>query len=152
MGGAVERLTGLVAAEDRYDIPFEALCDAQVEAINERFQTRKDAVRLLGRRARDSSLDAVRSREDAVALLFPHTAYKSYPESWLVEQRWDRLGKWLDTVATYRVPAQDPSQISDMDDWIAKLEQGGHYVSCSSGTTGKSAMLVASRQDMDWCR
>jgi hypothetical protein len=152
MGGAVARLTGLVAAEDRYDIPFAALRDAQVAAIDERFQARKDAIKLLGRRARDAGLGAVRELADAVPLLFPHTAYKSYPESWLVEQRWDRLGKWLDTVATYRVPAQDPSLISDMDDWIGKLEEGGHFVSCSSGTTGKSAMLVASRQDMDWCR
>src|SRR5262249_53370888 len=27
-----------------------------------------------------------------------------------------------------------------------------YFVSCSSGTTGKSAMLVASQKDMDWCK
>lgn len=152
MGEAVARLTGLVAADDRYDIPFEALRGSQIAAMDERFQARKDAINLLGRRAADAGLDAVRSHEEVVALLFPHTAYKSYPESWLVEQRWDRLGKWLDTVSTYRVPALDVSRIGDMDDWIGKLEEGGHFVSCSSGTTGKSAMLVASRRDMEWCQ
>jgi hypothetical protein len=30
------------------------------------------------------------------------------------------------------------------------LQQAGHYVSCSSGTTGKAAMLIASEADMDW--
>src|SRR5208337_5273335 len=45
----------------------------------------------------------------------------------------------------------DRSRIKDMDDWIEQLQTGGHYVSCSSGTTGKSAMLVASRKDMEWC-
>ena len=32
-------------------------------------------------------------------LLFPHSVYKSYPESFLIEERWDRLGKWLGAVA-----------------------------------------------------
>ena len=152
MGGAVERLTSLVATEDRYDIPFEALREAQVEAMNERFQTRREEIKLLGHRAREADLDAVRSHEEVVPLLFPHTAYKSYPEGWLMEERWDRLGKWLDTVSTYRVPPQDRSRIKDMDDWIEQLQVGGHYVSCSSGTTGKSAMLVASGKDMEWCK
>jgi hypothetical protein len=50
------------------------------------------------------------------------------------------------------VPPQNKDEIDDVDDWIANLEKSGHYVSCSSGTTGKSAMLVASEKDMDWCR
>ncbi|HET8882302.1 MAG TPA: hypothetical protein VFM56_09020 [Solimonas sp.] len=149
---AIERLTRLVAADDRYDIPFEALRDTQVAAMNERFASRKDAIRLLGHRAREAGLDAIGSHADAVALLFPHTAYKSYPESWLMDQRWDRLGKWLDTVSSHRLPAQDCAQIRDIDDWIERLQAQGFYVSCSSGTTGKSAMLIASHADMQWCR
>ena len=152
MGEAAERLTGLREKEDRYDIPFADVRAAQIEAVNERFQERKDAIKLLGHRAREAGLAEVRSHEDMVQLLFPHTAYKSYPESFLTDQRWDRLGKWLDTVSSHRVPPQDPAQIADMDDWVDKLQASGHYVSCSSGTTGKSAMLVASAQDMEWCK
>jgi hypothetical protein len=152
MGESVQRLTRLVEANDRYDIPFEAVRDAQVEAMNERFQERKGAIKLLGHRALEAKLTQVRSHEDAVQLLFPHTAYKSYPESFLTNERWDRLGKWLDTVSAHRVPPQDPTQIKDVDDWIEKLKVSGHYVSCSSGTTGKSAMLVASSKDMEWCK
>ena len=44
---------------------------------------------------------------DIVPLLFAHTAYKSYPEGWLVEQKWDRMGRWLDTVSTHRVEPMD---------------------------------------------
>ena len=150
MGQATDRLTRLVEDESRYDIPFSELREAQVEAMNERFQARKDQIKLLGHRASEAGLSEVRSHEDMVKLLFPHTAYKSYPEGWLMEQRWDRLGKWLDTVSSHRVPPQDRSKISDIDDWIDKLQGSGHYVSCSSGTTGKSAMLVASKRDMEW--
>jgi hypothetical protein len=44
------------------------------------------------------------------------------------------------------------SQAADVDDWIEKLISRGFFVSCSSGTTGKSAMLVASQRDLDWCK
>jgi hypothetical protein len=142
----------MVDAADCYDYANADLRDAQVEAMNERFQERRGAIKLLGHRASEANLTELRSFEDAVQLLFPHTAYKSYPESFLMEERWDRLGKWLDTVSSYRVPPQDRTQFTDIDDWLKHLAQGGHFVSCSSGTTGKSAMLVASQQDMDWCK
>jgi len=62
------------------------------------------------------------------------------------------LSKWLDTVSTHRVPVGKVADADDMDDWIGKLAENGFFVSCSSGTTGKSAMLVASQKDMDWCK
>jgi hypothetical protein len=152
MGEKADRLTSLVNSEDRYNLPFDDIRDAQIAAMDERFQERREAIKLVGHRAREANMTEVRSHEDVVALLLPHTAYKSYPESYLTAGKWDRLSKWLDTVSTYRVPVADPASIDGIDDWVAKLEQSGHYVSCSSGTTGKSAMLVASHKDMEWCQ
>ena len=152
MADAVGRLTRLVEAKDRYGIPFADLREAQIGAMNERFQERKGQIKLVGHRAREAGITEVRSHEDAVKLLLPHTAYKSYPESWLAQKCWDRLSKWLDTVSTHRVPVAKVSDADDVDDWIEKLADNGFFVSCSSGTTGKSAMLVASQKDMDWCK
>jgi hypothetical protein len=152
MSEAVERLTRLVEAKDRYRIPFADLREAQIEAMNERFRERKGQIKLVAHRAREAGITEVRSHADAVKLLLPHTAYKSYPESWLAQKRWDRLSKWLDTVSTHRVPVDKVSDAGEVDDWIEKLADNGFFVSCSSGTTGKSAMLVASQQDMDWCK
>lgn len=152
MGRMADQLTALVHSSDRYDISHSELRDKQIEAVNERFQERRDEIKLLGHRARQAGLAEIRSLEDIVPVLLPHTAYKSYPESFLMDEKWDKLGKWLDTVSTQRVQPQDPSQIEDLDDWIARLEAQGLYVSCSSGTTGKSAMLVASKKDMEWCQ
>ncbi|HEX7874215.1 MAG TPA: hypothetical protein VF475_14980 [Sphingobium sp.] len=148
MGEAVERLTSLIDSEDRYNIPYADVRDAQVEAMNERFQERKDKIKLVGHRAEEAGISEVRSPEDMVRLLLPHTAYKSYPENWLREERWDRLSKWLDTVSTWRVPVDKVKDAADVDDWVNKLSDEGFFVSCSSGTTGKSAMLVASLADM----
>ena len=146
MSPATEKLTRLVDAEDRFDHSHAELRETQIEALNERFQERKDRIKLLGHRAREAGITEVRSREDMVPLLFPHTAYKSYPESFLIEEKWDRLGKWLDTVSPYPISPIETSDIADIDDWIERLAAKGHFVSCSSGTTGKSAMLLASRQ------
>ena len=152
MGAAADALTDLVDDPNRYDIPYAELKDRQVAAMDERFQERKDAIKLLRHRAEEAGIDRVTSREDIVPLLLPHTAYKSYPESFLIDKRWDRLGKWLDTVATHRVPKLDPATVAGVDDWIDRLEDSGHYVACSSGTTGKSAMLPASAADMQWLK
>lgn len=152
MSSAIEELTRLVDAEDRFRYSPAELRKTQVEALDERFQDRKDRIKLLGHRAREAAVTEVRGLEDAVPLLFPHTAYKSYPESFLTERRWDRLGKWLGTVSPYPISPIGTSDITDIDDWIARLQAKSHYVSCSSGTTGKSAMLLASDKDMDWSR
>jgi hypothetical protein len=152
MGEAVEKLTRLIDSPDRYDIPYAEVRDAQIAGMNERFQERRDKIKLVGHRAAESGITEVKSPEDMVPLLLPHTAYKSYPENWLREQRWDRLSKWMDTVSTWRVPVDKVKDAGDIDDWVTKLADNGFFVSCSSGTTGKSAMLVASQADMDRVR
>lgn len=149
---AVEELTGRVSSADPYDYTHEEIRDLQIKAINERFQERKDQIKLLGHRAEEAGLTEIASLEDAAQVLFPHTAYKSYPESFLIDQRWDRMSKWLDTVSTYRVPVDKVKDAPDVDGWLANLEREGFFVACSSGTTGKSAMLVASAKDMEWVK
>lgn len=147
---AVEKLLSHVAAPDRFDHSAADLRDLQVEALNERFQDRKDKIKLLRHRAEEAGIDEITSVEDMVPLLFPHTAYKSYPESFLMEEKWDRLTKWLGTVSPYPIEGVDLEGIADIDEWIARLAAKGYFISCSSGTTGKSAMLIASQKDMDW--
>ncbi|WP_165189681.1 hypothetical protein [Caulobacter soli] len=152
MEEARDRLIGLAEAGNRFDIPHDQIADAQLQAIDALFQDRRDRIKLLGHRAREAGIDAVRTLADVVPLLFPHTAYKSYPESFLIEGKWDRLIKWLGTISPYPIAAIDTADIADIDDWIARLQAAGHFISCSSGTTGKSAMLIASERDMAWSR
>jgi hypothetical protein len=84
--------------------------------------------------------------------LLPHTAYKSYPESFLSGRKWDKLTKWLGTVSSYSTDGVDLSGVETIDQWVDACGKAGLHVSCSSGPTGKSAMLVASQKDMDWCK
>ena len=57
MSSATEKLTRLVAAEDRFDYSHAELRETQLEALNERFQERKDRIKLLGHRAREAGID-----------------------------------------------------------------------------------------------
>jgi hypothetical protein len=150
MGSAVERLLHYLDSGDCYAVPYAEVRNLQVAAMNERLQERIDRIRIVKLRADEAGIAAIRDFPDVVPLLLPHTAYKSYPESFLSEGRWDRLTRWLGTVSAYPVDGADVAGASDIDDWVARLEQAGHYVSCSSGTTGKSAMLIGSKADMEW--
>jgi len=50
------------------------------------FKSRVDKIKLLRNRAEAAGLTEIRRMADVVPLLFAHTAYKSYPEAWLIEK------------------------------------------------------------------
>lgn len=150
MGECVDKLLALSREGTAYDVPYADVRELQIAALDERLQEQGRNIKLVDFRARQGGISKIRTRDDVVPLLLPHTAYKSYPENLLVEQKWDRLTKWLGTVSAYPLNEVDLDGITGIDDWIGRLEKAGHFVSCTSGTTGKAAMLVASRVDMEW--
>jgi hypothetical protein len=150
MGEAVDRLLAYQQTDRCYTVPYEEVRDLQIAAMNEKLQEQGERIRLVRFRAEEAGIGAIRSLDDIVPLLLPHTAYKSYPENFLIDEKWDKLTKWLGTVSAYPVDDTDLTDIADVDDWVARLEAAGHPVSCSSGTTGKSAMLITSDADLDF--
>ena len=152
MAVATEKLLGMVRDKDRFAHSAADLRETQLAAMDERFRERRGTIKLLAKRAEEAGIEAITSLDEMAPLLFPHTAYKSYPESFLIEQKWDRLIKWLGTISPYEIVPIETADITDIDQWIARLEANKNYISCSSGTTGKSAMLIASDKDMDWSR
>jgi hypothetical protein len=149
MTSAAARLVDLVGARDCFDIAPADLLPVQVEAANERLQSQAPEIPLLANRAESAGVKQVKQLGDLVPLLFAHTTYKTYAEGWLNERRWDRMGKWLATVSTRPVHDLDTEGVETLDDWIKRLETVGHYLSCSSGTTGKPAMLSCTEGDIE---
>jgi len=122
--------------------------DALVAALDARFQVRRAQVPLLEKRAGEEGITRIRSLDELVPVLFPHTVYKSYPESFVDRGKWKQLNKWLDSLSTHRVTVAVDG-IADVDGWIDRLATAGHFVSVSSGTTGKSSFLNKSQADRD---
>jgi len=150
MGDAADKLLSHMETHSGYDLPYEEISDLQIKAINERLQERIDKIKIVSMRARDCGVSEVSSLEDAVPLLLPHTAYKSYPESFLLNRKWDKLTKWLGSVSTYPTTNTNLDNITGVDEWIDRLQEAGHFVSCSSGTTGKSAMMNMTARDIEF--
>lgn len=119
-----------------------------IEAVDRRFKERRDQVPVLARRAADEGITEVGCLEDLIPLLFPHTVYKSYPVQLIDNGRWSQMNRWLDSVSTHRIEV-DVDGATDVDDWLVRLAAAGHYVSASSGTTGKSSFLTKSMADLD---
>lgn len=71
MGVAVDKLTALVADPERFAFSADELKETQVAALDERFQERRDRIKLLGLRARDAGIDGIGRIEDMVPVLFP---------------------------------------------------------------------------------
>lgn len=120
-----------------------------IGTLNSYFQERRGQVPVLTQRADDQGITEIRSREDIVPLLFPHTTYKSYPESLIAKGKWEQMNRWLGSLSTRRVDDVDVSGVTDVDGWIAALEKAGHMVSSSSGTSGKGSFLNKSYRDFE---
>lgn len=123
--------------------------DEIVERLDARFQELRQQVPVLKRRADDEGIAEIARREDMIPLLFPHTTYKSYPESLIAKGQWAQLNRWLDSLSAHRVEGVDVSDVVDVDGYIDALEAVGHLVSSSSGTSGKSSFLNKSVQDRE---
>jgi hypothetical protein len=150
MSTALEGLLSLRDSPDRFDTPPQELLAAQIEAANERLESRIGSIPLLANRAETGGVTSISQPSDLVPLLFAHNTYKTYAEGWLVEGQWDRMARWLQTVSTYEIGDQSFSDIDGLDEWVGRLEQVGRFVACSSGTTGKPAILGAAAADLDF--
>jgi len=150
MGDTVNQLVGMMTERTGFDLAWEDVRDLQVAAINERFQDHGSRIKMVRHRAKEAGISEIARLDDLVPLLLPHTAYKSYPESFLTDRRWDRMTRWLGTVSPQDTGNVDLTGVTDIDGWIAACEAGGHYVSCSSGTTGKPAMMPSTKGDLDF--
>ncbi len=151
-GSAVERLTAMMGSDERFDYSPQELGELQIAAIDERFQDRRGRIQLLAYLAERAGITKIRSLADVVPLLFPHTAYKSYPEEFVLDERWDGLTKWLAAVSPHRHGAVDTARIHDLDGWIAGMADDGIFIGCSSGTTGRPALVPNSQSDLDWIK
>jgi hypothetical protein len=131
-----------------YDMPDAELQPLQLAAAQELFAQRVGRIPLLRRRAEDGGIDAIRSRQDLLPLLFAHTAYKSYPNAFVEQGRWDRLLQWMQTLSVADLGNVELDGVADVDDFLARLWRAGHGVLASSGSGGKCSFLNHTEGDL----
>lgn len=135
--------------EDVFDRPWPDIEARQLEAARELFVERRDQIPVLRRRADDSGVTEIGTLDDLVPLLFAHTAYKSYPPSFVAQGRWDRLLQWMQTLSVAKVTDVDVEGVTDVDDWMERLRAADHMVLATSGSGGKVSFLNHTREDAE---
>jgi len=137
-----QALLDMIIEPDRaYDQPAVALLPLQMAAAQELFEQRVAQIPLLRKRAEDAGITAIRTPADLLPLLFAHTVYKSYPQGFVDQGRWDRMLQWMQTLAVGDLGNVDVSGVTDVDAFLERLWAAGHAVLATSGTGGKCSFL-----------
>lgn len=73
-------------------------------------------------------------------LMLPDGLFKSYDQTWLDEANFTRMNTWLTEI--FHQPVRvDVSQVTTIDDWIARLAENGIRLVYSSGTSGNFSFV-----------
>lgn len=143
-----QKLIDMIADPDRaYDMPMADLLPLQLQAAQELFAARVEQIPLVRKRAEDADITGIRRLEDLVPLLFAHTVYKSYPQSFVEKNRWDRMLQWLQTLSVSDVGNVDIEGVQNVDEWLDRLWAAGHCVLATSGSSGKCSFLNHTQGD-----
>lgn len=148
-GPATTELMAYMDLVDPWDFDARHLEPVWIAAINERLIECRGSVKVLDRILDTTGIDTIESLSEVVPLLFPHSVYKSYPSTFIRKGAWDRMSSWVGTLAKYPLEGIDHEGITDVDDWMARLHDAGHFVFATSGTTGKHSYLDMSALDVE---
>jgi hypothetical protein len=149
MTGPLDELAQLWHTPDPFDYGVKQVHTLQIAAADQYLARRREKIRVLDRRATDAAVTSINRLEDVIPLLFSHTTYKSYPDSFLRDGRWDRLTAWLSTLSTGRIDGIDFEGVVDIDDWLRRLAGADHHVVATSGTSGRTSFLNTTSDDHD---
>lgn len=144
---ALDELLGMSAKDDPFTAPSDEIAALQLEAAAERFADTAPRVRVLNRRAAETGSTDVKRLSDLVPLLFAHSNYKSYPDSFVSRGQWPHLLRWLQTLSAVDVSGADMTGIADVDGFADRVNETGALVLCTSGTSGKTSFLIYSGHD-----
>lgn len=123
-------------------LPATELAELQLEALRMRFEQLRHELAVLRTMADEQRIDELATLDAAAPLLFPHTVYKSYPSSLLIDGRFDRLTTWLSRLTTVDVSQLDVSGCDSIDGWLELLDESTELrLAHSSGTTGTMSFI-----------
>lgn len=143
------QLLDMIVTDHAFDHTREEIEPKQLEAADTLFQELRSRIPVLDRRASEMGIERIERFDDLVPLLFAHTVYKSYPESFVEKGRWDRMLAWLSTLSSEDLTGIDVEGVETADDWLDRLKASGCTILATSGSSGKCSFLPASRQDRE---
>jgi len=130
-----------------HSIPRDELAGLQLAAVNLRLAQANERIEMVRRATERERIEHIDDFHDAVPLLFSHSIYKSYPSSFLDQQRYDLMTRWLQRLTSADLSDLDVSGCHDVDGWIDAIdEQTTLAPITSSGTTGTLSIIPTSAE------
>ena len=124
------------------------LQELQLAALQYRFDSLRDKVQVLKKLADRQKINNISKVEDTIPLLFDHKTYKSYPPSFLENNQFDQLTRWLGKLTTFDLSQLDASKCECITDWVELLEKETPIsLIHSGGTTGVLSFLPDSKEE-----
>jgi hypothetical protein len=131
-----------------HSVPRREAEAIQLAAFNIRLEQQRARIPVLAKLADAQSIHGIDCLEDAAALLFEHTVYKSYPVSLLAKQRFDQLNQWIGRLTPHDVSGVNVSKCKSIDEWLTILQSETPLdVATSSGTSGTMSFFPKSKRD-----
>jgi hypothetical protein len=130
-------------------VPYSEYRPLQLATLKKRFSDLLPKIKVLNRAANAKGITEVKDERDIVPLLFAHSTYKTYPETYLSENKWDKMNNWLSTLSTYDFNQVDVSGVKSIDGWLDRLDEAGFFVTHSSGTGGKPSFLPKAPEEFE---
>lgn len=137
---------------EAHSVPRHDLEAIQLAALRARFAERRTQIAVLERLASAEGIQEFSTLDCAVPLFFEHNIYKSYPLSFLTEQRFDKLTTWLGRLTPCDLTHFDASGCDSIDGWLEQLRiQASLEVVTSSGTSGTMSFVPKVAGDFRTC-
>ena len=130
-------------------IPYEEYYPLQIATLKKRFNELLPKIKVLNRAAKDKEISEVDHERDIVPLLLAHSTYKTYPEKYLSDNKWDKMNNWLSSLSTYDFTQVEVSGVKSIDGWLDRLDEAGFFVTHSSGTGGKPSFLPKAPEEFE---
>jgi hypothetical protein len=120
----------------------------QLAAVRHRLATLRDELPPLANLAAEHRISDITTLNQAAALLFKHSVYKSYPVSLIDKGRFDRLTRWLANLTTTDLSTMRTDGLESIDDWLDALVRDADLrVMHTTGTSGKLSFLPRGAND-----
>lgn len=127
---------------DLWNIPQAEVDEFQLKLLQTRFNDLVEKVQALKKLASLQNVKSIDELNDVIPILFQHTAYKSYPMSYLEKGKFAQWTKWLDKLTAHDLSKIDTSSCQSIDDWLQLLDdQTPVRAVHSSGTSGKLSLI-----------
>jgi len=138
------------STEQMYSFPLEDQRRYQLEGARRRFAEQVEKIPVLRQLAQEQGIAELNAIEDLGPLLLPHSAYKSYPMSFLEQDRFDRITAWLNGFTTHDLSKLDARGCKSIDEWLQLMDaETPVRVIHSTGTSGKLSFLPRGTLEMD---